>query len=45
LYLKVEDQHKVIARYKLIRPEFIKQIVGLGEHWRQRALIKNQLLT
>lgn len=43
LYLKVEDEHQVIARYKLIRPEFIQMILGLGEHWRARGLVMNQL--
>lgn len=43
LYLKIEDPQQVIARYKLIRPEFVELIVGLGEHWRHRALVKNQL--
>jgi hypothetical protein len=43
LYLKVEDEQQVIARYKLVRPEFIEQIVNKAEHWRQRPLVNNQI--
>ena len=43
LYIKVEDQYQVVKRYKLIRPEFVRFIVGLGEHWRKRDLVRNGL--
>jgi len=45
LYLKVEDEQQVITRYKLVRPEFIEQIVNKAEHWRQRPLVNNKIIT
>lgn len=44
LYLKLEDDEQVIARYKLTRPDFVEQIIRLGDHWRKRTLVNNQLL-
>ncbi len=44
LYLKVEDEQQVITRYKLVRPEFIEQIVNKAEHWRQRPLVNNIII-
>ena len=43
LYLKVEDDNSVVARYKLIRPEFIKTIIQSGSHWKRRQAITNQV--
>lgn len=44
LYLKIEDEQQALARYKLVRPEFIEQIVNRGEHWRQRPLVNNLII-
>lgn len=43
LYIKLENEHQVLQRYKLVRPEFIDFIIKKGEHWRDRASVKNQL--
>jgi hypothetical protein len=43
LYLKWENQHYIINRYKLIRPSFIRYIQTQAIHWQKRAIIKNRL--
>lgn len=45
LYLKIEDESKVLKRYKLVRPEFIQKIVESGSHWKQRVLKINRLFS
>lgn len=42
LYIKLEDRQKVLARYKLIRPEFINEIVAQA-HWRKQKIFLNKL--
>ena len=43
LYLKVEDDEQVLARYKLVRPDFTQTILDSGSHHATRPLIANQL--
>ncbi len=43
LYIKVEDEHQVLARYKLIRPSFTQTILDGGEHWQKRPIVPNGL--
>ena len=43
LYLKVENDEKVVRRYKLIRPEFLAKIIATGEHWKKRETVCNQV--
>ena len=43
LYLKVEDDEQVLARYKLVRPDFTQTILDSGSHHAARPLIANQL--
>jgi hypothetical protein len=43
LYLKVEDEQQVLARYKFVRPDFIQTILDSGDHWSQRPIIPNRL--
>jgi RNA ligase len=43
LYLKVEEQGRVVERYKWIRPEFLQAILESGEHWADRPIEPNQL--
>ncbi len=43
LYIKCESQNFVEARYKLIRPDFIRNIIESGSHWRKRAHRMNRL--
>jgi hypothetical protein len=43
LYLKVEDDEKVIGRYKFVRPDFLQSILDSGSHWATRTILPNQL--
>lgn len=43
LYVKIEEDGKVVGRYKYIRKEFLDQILDSGSHWSERELEKNQL--
>lgn len=42
LYLKVEDDNKVVSRYKYITKSFLDEILT-SEHWSSRNLVKNSL--
>ena len=41
-YIKVEDDEKVLERFKWIEPKFFNDLVS-SEHWREKALKKNTL--
>lgn len=43
LYLKVEDEHQVLARYKLVRPSFTQTILDSDSHHARRPILPNQL--
>lgn len=43
LYLKVEDEQQVLARYKLVRPSFTQTLMEAGDHHAQRPLLPNLL--
>lgn len=43
LYLKVEDEHEVLARYKLVRHDFVQTILDSGSHHSRRPVLPNQL--
>lgn len=43
LYLKVEDDMQVLARYKLVRPSFTQTIMDGDEHWQKRPVVPNGL--
>lgn len=43
LYLKVEDDDQVLARYKLVRPSFTQTIMDNDEHWQKRPIVPNGL--
>lgn len=43
LYIKHEDDEKIIGRYKYVRYEFVQLIINSGTHLRDRVLVKNQL--
>ncbi|MEI7233026.1 RNA ligase family protein [Pectobacterium carotovorum] len=43
LYLKVEDDEQVLARYKLVRHDFIQTILDSGSHHSRRPILPNQL--
>ncbi len=43
LYLKVEDQGRVLQRLKWVRPSFLSAILDSGSHWLARPIIANHL--
>lgn len=43
LYLKVEDDDHVVARYKWIRASFLTSVIESGSHWLARPIVPNQL--
>jgi hypothetical protein len=43
LYIKWEENGRVVERYKWIRAEFIRAILESGTHWKNRPLIRNGL--
>lgn len=43
LYLKVENEKKVVERYKMVRSDFVQSIVEGGDHWSHKPLTKQGL--
>ncbi len=43
LYIKVEDEESVVARYKWVRKTFLTAVVDSGSHWLARPIIPNRL--
>ncbi len=43
LYVKVENEHEVLGRFKWVRPDFVQTILDSGSHHSVRPLIPNGL--
>lgn len=43
LYLKIEDDEKVLARYKFVRSDFVQTILDSGSHHSRRPVLPNGL--
>ena len=43
LYLKVEEDGQVVARYKWVRAGFLQALLDSGSHWADRPIIANRL--
>jgi hypothetical protein len=43
LYIKVEEDGRVVERYKYIRPSFLTSVLDSGGHWLKRPIVPNQL--
>ena len=43
LYVKVEEDDKVVERYKFVRASFLTAVVDSGSHWLSRPIVPNQL--
>ena len=43
LYLKAETEDTTEARYKYIRPDFLRTILESESHWRTRQILPNEL--
>lgn len=45
LYVKIEDEQRVLARFKLVRPNFIQTLLDSGSHHSARPILPNGLAT
>jgi hypothetical protein len=43
LYVKVEEEGQVLARYKWVRHGFLTSVVDSGTHWLARPIVPNAL--
>lgn len=43
LYIKVEEDGKVIGRHKFVRESFTSSILDSGTHWLNRPIVRNRL--
>ncbi|MDI1463674.1 RNA ligase family protein [Catellatospora sp. KI3] len=43
VYLKVEQDGHVVARYKWVRPSFATAVADSGSHWADRPIVANRL--
>lgn len=43
LYIKVEEDGRVVGRYKWVRASFLSAVVDSGTHWLRRPIIPNGL--
>jgi len=43
LYIKVEDEERVLDRYKWVRRSFLTSVVDSGSHWLSRPILPNRL--
>lgn len=41
LYIKVEEEGRVVARYKYIRADFLTAVFDSGTHWLRRPILPN----
>ena len=44
LYLKIEEDGRVIERLKFVRPDFVQKIIAADEHWHNRPIVPNVLV-
>lgn len=43
LYVKIEEEGRVVARYKWVRKSFLTSVVDSGTHWLARPIVPNGL--
>ena len=43
LYIKVEEEDRVVERYKFVRADFLNTILDSESHWMDRPIVPNQL--
>src|SRR5436189_285029 len=43
LYLKREEEGRVVGRYKYVRPDFLQAVVDSDSHWLDRPIEPNRL--
>ena len=45
IYIKVEDDDRVLDRLKWVRPSFLSSLAESGSHWLDRPIVANRLAT
>lgn len=43
IYIKIEDDDQVLARFKYVRAGFMQTILDSGTHWHDRPIVQNRL--
>jgi hypothetical protein len=43
LYIKVEEEGRVVGRYKYVRHDFLTRVIDSESHWQSRPILPNQL--
>jgi len=43
LYIKVEEEGRVVGRYKYVRQDFLTRVIDADSHWQSRPILPNQL--
>ena len=43
LYIKVEEEGRVVARYKYVRADFLTAVLDSGTHWLRRPIVPNAM--
>ncbi len=43
LYIKVEEEGRVVARYKYVRADFLTAVLDSGAHWLRRPIVPNSV--
>jgi hypothetical protein len=43
LYIKVEEEGRVVGRYKYVRADFLTAVLDSGSHWLKRPIVPNRL--
>src|SRR5262249_26054078 len=43
LYIKIEEDGRVIDRFKYVRPDFVAMVVDSENHWQSRPIFPNKL--
>ena len=43
LYLKLEEDGRVLGRYKWVRASFLTTVIDSGSHWLNRPIVPNRV--
>jgi hypothetical protein len=43
IYIKVEEEGRVVGRYKYVRHDFLTRVIDGESHWQSRPILPNQL--
>ncbi|MGI9410217.1 MAG: hypothetical protein ACR2OV_09095, partial [Hyphomicrobiaceae bacterium] len=43
LYIKIEEQGRVVERLKYVRADFLTTVVNSDSHWQSRPILPNRL--